>query len=285
LFSRGKKNKKRVNKTLLKSGDFHLFLFSADAVIVRKAVAAGVDAVIVDWENQGKKNRQESFDTQINYDTFEDLCRVRDLIPDGKLICRINGYSAERTPLEIEMAVRGGADEIFLPMVYTSEEARQTCELVGNKACFNILIETASILEYLDELSLLPLNRVYVGLNDLHIQQNSQNIFVPLMNGTIRQIRSKFTIPVGAGGVTYPPSGYPIASKYLVNEYARLGINFSFLRRTFIRDHDTYDMRHMVENIKQAYLEATLRSPEEEENDFRLFKTQVESWTTNPHYV
>ena len=120
-----------MNKTLLKSGDFHLFLFSVDPVLVRKAIAAGVDAIIVDWENQGKKTRQESFDTQINYDTYEDLCRVRDLVPDGKLICRINGYSREHTPFEIEKAIRGGADEIFLPMVYNGEDARQTCNLVG----------------------------------------------------------------------------------------------------------------------------------------------------------
>lgn len=264
---------------------FQLFLFSTDPAIVRTAISAGIDGIIVDWENQGKKLRQENFDTQINYDTYEDLCRVRDVTPEGKLICRINGFSHEYTQEEVELAVRAGADEIFLPMVRTVEEARATLQMIGGRAGFNILIETTSALDCIAELSELPLRRAYIGLNDLHIQQNSRNIFVPLMNETVTGIRKHFDIPLGAGGVTYPPNGRPIASKYLINEYARLGIDFSFLRRTFIKDHASHSMEHMVHHIRKAYDEARARSHDEVHADFQAFREQVERWTTNPHHA
>lgn len=273
-----------MSQTLRKTDQFQLFLFTTDPKVVRTAIAAGVNGIIVDWENQGKKLRQEHFDTQINYDTYEDLCRVREATPDGKLICRINGFG-EHTGHEVELALRAGADEIFLPMVRSASEARQTHGMIAGRAGFNILIETASALDCMAELSSLPLHRAYVGLNDLHIQQKSRNIFVPLMNDTVVDIRKHFEVPLGAGGVTYPPSGMPIASQYLINEYARLGIDFSFLRRTFIKDHAQYSMEHMVHHIRESYERAARRSPEEVAADFQLFRQQVESWITNPDYV
>ncbi|WP_143828841.1 aldolase/citrate lyase family protein [Dyadobacter fermentans] len=274
-----------MSQLLRQTDHFQLFLFTTDPAMVRKAISAGVDGIIVDWENQGKKLRQENFDTQINYDTYDDLCRVREVTPSGRLICRINGFSEEHTPVEVDMALRAGADEIFLPMVRNIREARQTCDMIAGRTGFSILIETASALECMNELSSLPLRRAYVGLNDLHIQQNSKNIFVPLMNDTVANIRRNFQIPLGAGGVTYPPSGMPIASQYLINEYARLGIDFSFLRRTFIRDHALHSMEHMVQQIRQSYQIAASRSGEEVAADFQKFRQLVDSWTTNPAYI
>jgi hypothetical protein len=274
-----------VNLTSANSTDFHLFLFSTNPSTVRTALAAGVDGIIVDWENQGKKSRQESFDTQVNYDTYDDLCRVREVTPEGQLICRINGFSQEHTHEEVELALKAGADEIFLPMVQHCEDASRTYNMIAGRAEFSILIETVPALSCLEELSQLPLKRAYIGLNDLHIQQNSRNIFVPLMNDTVKNIREQFSIPLGAGGVTYPPNGKPIASKYLINEYARLGINFSFLRRTFLKDHENHSMDYMVHKIKKAYADARMRPHDEVENDARLFREQVESWTTNPHHI
>jgi hypothetical protein len=274
-----------VNQNLPATTHFQLFLFSKDPAVVRTAIAAGVDGIIVDWENQGKKLRQERFDTQVNYDTYEDLCRVREVTPAGKLICRINGFSQEYTQEEVELALRAGADEIFLPMVRSVGEVHETLQMIGGRAGFNILIETTSALDCMAELGKLPLRRAYIGLNDLHIQQNSRNIFVPLMNETVTDIRKHFEIPLGAGGVTYPPNGFPIASKYLINEYARLGIDFSFLRRTFIKDHADHSMEHMIYHIRKAYDEARKRSHEQVSADFRAFREQVESWTTNPHHA
>jgi len=56
---------------------FTLTLFSTRPAFIRQAVAAGIDAVLVDWEYRGKERRQASADTQINHDTLDDLRRVR----------------------------------------------------------------------------------------------------------------------------------------------------------------------------------------------------------------
>lgn len=261
--------------------DLELLLFSVNGEKVKQAVAAGVDGIIVDWENQGKKLRQENFDTQINFDTYEDLVHVRKLVPAGQLICRINGFSPDRTPEEIDLAIQGGADEIFLPMVTSAQEVGWVIDFVDKRAAVSILVETTFALVCLPELARLPIKRAYVGLNDLHIQQKSQNIFVPLIDGTVAMVRSHFTAPVGAGGVTHPDHGQPISSKYLINEYARIGLNFSFLRRSFLKDSQNIPMCEIFRNIKSAYAQASQRSIHQIDRDFTLLQKNVTAWSTN----
>lgn len=264
-------------------GHFDLLLLSVDDALVSAAVNAGVDGIIVDWENQGKKLRQKNFDTQINHNTYEDLCRLRQIVPAGKLLCRINEFSGDSTLREVDRAVGGGADEIFLPMVTSALHVEKVIAHVGNAAAINILIETVAALEQLRELSSLQLKRAYIGLNDLHIQQGTPNIFYPLLGQTIADIRKHFTCRLGMGGVTYPDSGQPVRSRYLINEYARLNIEFSFLRRTFIKDCSEFGIDYMVSAIKEAYREAKRRTPAEEEDDFRQFSSLVTDWLSNPY--
>ncbi len=260
-----------------------LLLLSVDDTLVSAAVNAGVDGVIVDWENQGKKLRQKNFNTQINHDTYEDLCRLRQIVPSGKLFCRINEFSGDGTLREVDLAVNGGADEIFIPMVTSAGHVEKVISHAGNTVAVNILIETVAALEQLDELSSLPLKRAYIGLNDLHIQQGTPNIFYPLLGPAIAGIRKRFTCRLGMGGVTCPDSGQPVRSSYLINEYARLDIDFSFLRRTFIKDCADFGIEYMVGAIKEAYREAKRRTPEEEEEDFREFSSLVTGWVSNPY--
>jgi len=274
-----------VKKPITDPSEFELLFFSIDSALVENAVQAGVDGVMVDWENQGKKTRQLNFDTQINHNTYDDLVRIREIVPAGMLLCRINGFSGDNTFREIDLAARGGADELFVPMVNRPEEVETILKYCNDAIPVSILIETKEALNWIKEFAGLPLKRVYVGLNDLHIQQGSPNIFYPLMDHTISDIRSAFDIPVGVGGVTYPLSGLPIASSYLIKEYARLRVNFSFLRRTFIKDCSTYDMAWMVGEIKSAYRQARLRSPEEEARDLLEFRQQVSRWVSNPHLI
>lgn len=265
----------------MRTTGLELLLFSVNEENVRQAVAAGVDGIIVDWENQGKKLRQKNFDTQINFDTYENLAHMRRLVPAGQLICRINGFSPERTSGEIDLAIRGGADELFLPMVTSAEQVADVIDHVGKRAEVSILLETTRALTCLSELSRLPIKRAYVGLNDLHIQQDSSNIFVPLVDGTVAKIRSHFGVPLGVGGVTYPNHGHPIASEFLIKEYARLGVNFSFLRRSFLKDCKKIPMARIFRNIKEAYAQAQQRSTQQVEQDFTLIHGKVSNWSTN----
>src|SRR5438309_4580335 len=71
--------------------DFSLMLFSTDPKWIAMNVAAGVSAIIIDWERHGKIERQAGADTQIGSDTLPDLERVRNAT-DARVLCRINAY-------------------------------------------------------------------------------------------------------------------------------------------------------------------------------------------------
>jgi len=119
---------------------FELALFSTDPSFIHQAVASGVDSIIVDWKNIGKEQRQALYDTQINYDTPDDLRQVR-ACTGAKVICRINRYGIT-TAKEVEQAVEAGADEILLPMVRTLEEVETVLDMVDGRCGVGILIET-----------------------------------------------------------------------------------------------------------------------------------------------
>ena len=111
---------------------FELFLFTPNPAIAKECLSAGVDGIIIDWENKEKDSRQNGYPTQINYDTADDLANMRNSIT-GKIICRINKFNPEYSVSEIEDAIRYGADEIFLPMIEDAEDARSALEIADNR--------------------------------------------------------------------------------------------------------------------------------------------------------
>jgi len=255
---------------------FTLILFSTDPAFIGQAVAAGVEAIIVDWENIDKDRRQASSDTQINYDTLEDLARVR-ACTDALVICRLNQFETT-TETEIEQAIEAGADEIMLPMVRTTEEVKSALELVRGRCGVGILVETVAAVQAAAELARLPLSRVYIGLNDLAIERKTPNIFTPLIDGTLENIRRHFDQPFGFGGLTLPEFGNPIPCQLLISEMARLRCDFSFLRRSFYADIKNRNLSIEIPRILAA-LEAALRRPSHIVNkDRRELESTVSSW-------
>lgn len=213
---------------------FDLFLFSVDPLQVQTAAAAGINGTIVDWEYKGKEARQKEVDTEINQHTLKDLKAVRSAT-SNKVICRINRFSSE-TKTEIEEAIDAGADEILLPMVTNLDEVEAVLSHVANRLGVGILIETLQAVQLAPRLGSFPLSRVFIGLNDLAIQRGVKNIFIPLIDGTVERIRPYFKVPFGWGGMTLPGLGEPIACELLVYEMIRLDCQFTFLRRSFLKD-------------------------------------------------
>lgn len=211
-----------------------LFLFTVDPTWGRDVVAAGAAGVIVDWERRGKARRQRGEGTQINADTLDDLVRMRAATP-GRLLCRINGFGPW-TRGEVADAVAAGADEILLPMVRTGEEVDRTLDAVGGRCGLGILIETQDAVDRAAELARRPLSRIYVGLNDLRIDRRSEELFRPLVDGTVEGVRSVVTVPFGVAGLTLPGGGFPVPSELLAAELVRTGADFTFLRRAFTSD-------------------------------------------------
>jgi hypothetical protein len=258
------------------SDRFDLFLFSTDPALIREAVAAGVDGIIVDWEERGKPERQASADTEINHDTPEDLRRVRQAT-SARVICRINGV-CETTEDEIETAIGEGADEILLPMVRAAREVEAVLELVDDRCDVGILTETEAAVRRIESFAGLPLSRVYVGLNDLSIERGAANIFTAVADGTVARVRSRVTVPFGFGGLTLPEGGRPIPCRLLMSEMTRLHCQFSFLRRSFRRDSRGRPLADVVGTIRAALAESRQRSLVAVEYDRLALEHAIAGW-------
>lgn len=275
IISGGLREKRRVME------QFQMLLFSTDAELIRRAVEAGVDGIIVDWENKGKYERQSGADTQINSDTPADLSRVREAATT-RVICRINGFHDE-TPDEVEEAISCGADEILLPMVRSDEEVENVLHFISNRCDLGILVETIEAVECIEKLTKLPLSRIYIGLNDLAIQRRTPNIFTAVSDGTVESVRRCCSVPFGFAGLTIPEGGYPIPCRLLIGEMARLRSDFTFLRRSFHADIVGRDLKTVVLSIRKALTDAALRNAETVENDRRELIDAIAAWITSPN--
>jgi hypothetical protein len=247
------------------ASSFELFLFSTQPGLIREAVAAGVAGIIVDWESRGKQSRQENWDTEINGDTPHDLEVVRQATA-ARVICRLNGFG-ETTAAEIEAAVSRGVDEILLPMVRTTGEVKRVLQMARGRCGVGILVETVAATRIARDLGMLPLSRVYVGLNDLAIDRGLQSIFESVTDGAVERIREHFHIPFGFGGATLPDRGSPVPCPLLLGEMARMKCGFTFLRRSFHRDIRGRDLALEVPRIHQAIARAFARTPSMQSED------------------
>ena len=240
------------------SAEFELLLFAVEPGLVQEAVAAGVGGIVVDWERQGKWERQLGVDTEINLHTVGDLVRVREAAP-CPVICRLNPCN-RGSAAELESALSGGADEVLVPMVRSPEEVERMLDLADGRCGVGILVETAEAVAASSALGRLPISRVYVGLNDLAIDRCSMSIFEPLLDGTVERLRPDFDVPFGFGGLTLPDRGAPIPCRQLIAEMVRLDCSFSFLRRSFRRDVPLHEIGAALARIRDAIVAARTRS-------------------------
>jgi hypothetical protein len=244
---------------------FQLLLFSTDLRLIDRAVAAGLDGVVVDWEHRGKEERQAFADTQINCDTPDDLRRVR-AATSATVICRINGVG-NTTADEVETAIACGADELLVPMVRSPREVERVLDLTKGRCQIGILVETCDAVEHIEALAALPLARVYVGLNDLAIDRGAHGIFEAVADGTVARVRAEWPGRFGFGGLTVPDRGAPVPCRLLMGEMARLGCTFSFLRRSFLRDIGDIGVESALARIRGGLDQARRRSPPAVDHD------------------
>lgn len=262
---------------------FELLLFSTEREFVLRAVEAGVDGIIVDWEVAGKERRQAGADTEINHDTLEDLERVRSWV-DIPVLCRINSPGPTTKP-ELEMAIGAGADEVLLPMVRSPLELERVIDAARGRCGVGVLIETVEAVASVQEFARLPFSRLYVGLNDLAIDRRSASIFTALVDGTVERVSSAVNGPFGFGGLTAPERGHPIPCRLLIGELARLGSSFSFLRRSYKRDVRGEKQAELIARLRSALTEARARTPVELERDRRELEEAIAAWPgcAQPH--
>jgi HpcH/HpaI aldolase/citrate lyase family len=239
------------------SAAFELLLFAVEPGLVHEAVAAGIDGIVVDWERQGKLERQLGVDTEINEQTVGDLVRVRETA-SCPVICRLNPCNGASVG-ELEAALEGGADEILVPMVRSPDEVERMLQLADGRCGVGILVETVQAVAASSALARLPISRAYVGLNDLAIDRGSTSIFDALLDGTVERVRGEFDVPFGFGGLTLPDRGAPIPCRDLIAEMVRLDCSFSFLRRSFRRDVAGQKIGVAIARIREAIEVARVR--------------------------
>ena len=244
---------------------FSFFMFSANPDVIAPSVEGGVAGFVVDWENEGKVERQNGFDTQINFDTRADLRRVvsQTTLP---VICRVNHHGDfAQTLEEIDAAIELGASEVFVPLVKSGGEVERVLRHAGGRIPVGILIETDEAVKRARELGQLPLSRVYVGLNDLAISRRTPNIFEAVADGTLDRVREHIRVPFGFAGATLPERGSPIPARLLLNEFARLDCSYTFLRRSFLTDSAPIGIPEALRRIRRGLEAAFATTPRERE--------------------
>ena len=236
-----------------------LFLFQADPAKAVDALAQGVDAVIFDVEQRGKRERQRTFDTSISVASIDALPAF---VADSRIspICRLDPWG-ETSPRQIDVAIEAGVSALILPMAKTLEEVDGFTAAIGGRTKAGLMVETPEMLLLHPHLAHRELNLVYVGLHDLAIARNDRNLFAPLIDGTVEWVREALpNVSLGVAGATDPRFGAPIPFPLLAAEMSRLGIDFTFLRRSFITDVPASGIRTAVESIRALWRALAQRS-------------------------
>jgi hypothetical protein len=247
-----------------------MFLFVANAAQAVAAQGAGITSVIVDWENQGKYERQRHHATEINRPSVNELRAVA-AATNLPITVRINGLPAGTA--EVEVALDHGATIIMLPMARTPQEVETFLKQVRGRAKTLVQIETAELAEQCASLQQLEWDYAFIGLNDLMISRGGHWLWEPLYDGTVETIFG--ALPgrrLGFGGITAIGGGHPLPFVELLREFSRLGASFSFMRRTFHRELVGRDIAAEMAAVRAVWKANNLRSPVVVENDHRSFQ-------------
>lgn len=247
-----------------------LFLFTTQLDLAKQAEKVGIDSIIVDWENKGKLERQAEYDTEINDHNAQHLEELTNnlKIPITVRVNSLGKYTIE----EINLALDKGAKIIMLPMAKTPQEVEKFVNLVDNRAKTIIQLETQSLVSQCADLTDIPWDYAYIGLNDLMISRSQNWLWQPLADKTVEQI---FTIlknrQVGFGGVTVIGGGYPLPFIELLQEMARLGCGLTVVRRSFKKDVVGRNLEAEIQAIRTVWKASCLRDSIALERDHNKF--------------
>lgn len=250
--------------------------------VAKIAEDAGVDIIFVDMEFIGKYLRQGGMDTVQSHHTIEDVKAVKAVLRKAKLMVRVNpihkageerGYFFGDSTEEIDSAINAGADIIMLPFFHKKEELEELVRIVDGRAVTFPLLETNAAYENLDELlTVQGIDQVYIGLNDLSLDQGKTFMFEQLADGTVDEICGKLKnkgIPYGFGGIARPGAGI-LPAEYIIRDHHRLGSSYVILSRSFCNTSALVNLEEIrsifqdgVREIRQIEEDADLYSDDQ----------------------
>lgn len=253
-----------------------LFLFTTDEHIASNAMAAGVDGLVIDWEQAGKSDRQLNYDTQINADTVGDVVRLREALPQADILVRVEAQPGLMQD-QVAAAIQAGASTLMLPMARTAQDVTLFLDAIAGRAASVIQIETQDLFENCADLKDLAWDYAYIGLNDLAISRGREWLFEAFVDGTVDRIFD--TLPgrnIGLGGLTVVSGGFPLPFPKLFSEMARLGCAMTFMRRSFHREIVGRDLKAELDAARSLWHALDQRGREAIDHDHSLFLEAVE---------
>ena len=222
-----------------------LMYITNSPIIAQCVEESGIDYLFIDLETIGKEKRQKNLDTVKSHHSFEDISVVRPFLHNSKLLVRINPFY-ENTKNEVEKAISNGADAIMLPMFENASQVKQFVEFVNKRAEVILLLETIEAKNNLRDILTIPgIDRIHIGLNDLHLQMKKKFMFELLVDGTVEEIINKIKqtdIKYGFGGVSRIGDGILPATNilsyhyYLNSSSVILSRSFCNLEKTNVND-------------------------------------------------
>lgn len=206
-----------------------------------EAQSVGIERVFYDMEYIGNLDRHYGRNAAFS-------CRSIDLIPEIKkqltstqLVVRIN-TDKPYSEMEIETAIKYGADMLILPMVIDHYQVEELVKMVNGRAKICVMIETAAAFSRLTRiLNVRGVDEIYVGINDLHLSMGLAFVLEPLRDGLIDYVAEKCNmvgIPFGFGSIARIGDGIIPAEKIL-GEHIRLGSTSTLLAHTFFNSESS----------------------------------------------
>lgn len=255
-----------------------------DPQIAAFVSGCGVDRLFVDLEVMGKEARQPGLDTVKSVQTIQTVAAVRKSAPDAHLLVRINPLHSGSNA-EINAVLAAGADSLMLPMFHDRDTLARFFDLLNGRAAALPLFETVGALEALPSMiSELPLTRLHIGLNDLHLERGDKMMFAPLAEGVLddpSQALREAGIPFGIGGLARAGEGL-VPPELILGEHARLGSSSAILSRTFHRSAPTLealllgmDFPAEIQKLRQIYRDHVGRGDCELQKNRILFLDRV----------
>ncbi len=256
--------------------------------IAEIAQSAGVDRIFIDLETLGKEERQGHIDSVKSRHCLEDIIRIKKVMSTSKLLVRINPMN-EGSEMEIDTAIKNGADIIMLPMWKTKEEVATFIKYVDKRAKALLLLETKEANENIEEiLQQEGIDEIHIGLNDLHLSYGKTFMFEMISNGTVERLCDIFKqrrIPYGFGGVGSIGHGMLPAEQILCEHY-RLGSGAVILSRAFLNTTDGAELSNEKIQEMQAYFTngvKLIRAYEEmyQKFDYEMFEHIQKAFSEN----
>lgn len=222
----------------------------------------------IDLEVLGKEERQKGLDTVKSNHSISDIEIVKKVIKKMPLLVRINPINMN-SENEINQVISAGADIIMLPFFCDSKEVEIFLKLVAGRCKTMLLFETKESIYNIDSiLRLNGIDKVHIGLNDLHLSFGLNFMFELISNGTVDYVCKKFREygfkQYGFGGIAKLGYG-AIPAEYIISEHVRLQSSQVILSRSFcnLKKYESIEIFERdfiteLEKIKMFYLAISL---------------------------